>query len=168
MDKELIWDLNLKRKRDVFIFSPSESKVKYEMLNRKLKRKERRCMRKLITNVHGHLCQNKRTFYKVPWLPFPNVILPCPESLARAIPQKDYFSYLPSAHLDRCLEEFLFPLSSPCLLAPTGRSDWVYQHDTLFAEKSRVIGGLCKWQATAWNWSQEFWRRASVALGAMK
>ena len=156
-----------KEKRHLYFF-PHWVQSKVWDVEQKVKEERKKVHEEAHNKCSWPSLSEKRTFYKVPWWAFPNVILPCPESLARAIPQKDYFSYLPSAHLDRCLEEFLFPLSSPCLLAPTGRSDWVYQRDTLFVEKRCVIGGLCKWQATAWNWSQEFWRWASVALGAMK
>ena len=127
----------------VFFFPPSDSKVMNEILNRKVKRKERMYTRKLISNVLDHLCQRKGHCTNFPAWQSLKVILPCPQSLARAIPQKG--SYLPvhRAHLDRCLGEFLAPLPSPCLLVPTGRSDGVYRHDTLFMEKRHMMLGDC-------------------------
>lgn len=57
-----------KEGKETCLFFPlSESKVKYEMLNRKLKSKERGCMRKLIIpNVLSHLSQKKGHFTKFP------------------------------------------------------------------------------------------------------
>ena len=107
-------------------------------MNRGLKRKKRRCMRKLIPNLCGHLCQERAHFRYF--------LMQHSHALNHWLElhlQDYYSSYLPSAHLDRCLGESRLPLLSPCLLAPTGRSDCVYQHDILFMEKRHALLGGC-------------------------
>ena len=52
-----------KEERD--LFPPSEAKVKYEIMNRKLEKKKRRSTRRLILNVFGLLVGKKGHFTTV-------------------------------------------------------------------------------------------------------
>lgn len=86
----------------------------------------------------------KKTSYKLPCLTFPKRITPMPQITDQSYSSKWLISTCPpDAHLDRCLGERPAPLSPPCLLVPIGRSDWVYQRDTLFTEKRQKMLADC-------------------------
>lgn len=150
-------------------FFPSESKVMHEILNRKIKRKERTYMKKLIPNVLHHLLEKKdilQTFLTdVSWMWYSHAPNQWPELFLRRIPI--------------CLPTWCSPGQVPgriprsSVITLSSCSNWEIRlglstRYPIRGEKTHVVGGLCRWQEVPGNWGQQFWTWASMTSAAVQ
>lgn len=60
-----------------------------------------------------------------------------------------------------------------CVITLSSCSSWEVRlglstRHPICGEKTHDVGGLCRWQATPWNWSQQFWRRARMTSATVE